>query len=130
MENGFADDDFGELYAADLQLPPIPPPPPQRDNDDCGDASDAAAVANDDYTGTDSDDGLDIVLNDDDCRGCDEDVHGGLDNNGSGEGFEQSKIGSEFVASDGVKSGYGSRFFRSKVSTQFHFLLDSSLKIT
>lgn len=128
MENGFADDDFGELYA-DLQLPP-PPPPQQRDNDDCGDASDAAAVANDDYTGTDSDDGLDIVLNDDDCRGCDDDVHGGLENNGGGEGLERSKIGSEFVASDGVKSGYGSRFFRSKVCTQFHFLLDSSLKIT
>ncbi|CAI8610744.1 unnamed protein product [Vicia faba] len=93
MEHGFADDDFGELYA-DLQLPPIPQPPPQQQNhnDDGGDASGDAAVANDDYTGTDSDDGLDIVLNDDDCRGCDDDVRGGLDNNGGGECFEQSKF--------------------------------------
>ncbi|CAI8606018.1 unnamed protein product [Vicia faba] len=48
-----------------------------------GEASGAAAVANDDYTGTDNSDGLDIVLNDD--------VHGeGLDNNNK-ECFEQSK---------------------------------------
>ncbi|KAL5076502.1 hypothetical protein RYX36_015486 [Vicia faba] len=54
-----------------------------------GEASGAAAVANDDYTGTDNGDGLDIVLNDD--------VHGeGLDNNNK-ECFEQSKVGSDFV---------------------------------
>lgn len=129
MEHDFADDDFGELYA-DLQLPPISPP---QQNNDCGDsndntvatdsaavASDAAAVAIDDYAGTDSDDGLDIVLNDDDCRN--DDVHGGgLDKSG-GECFEQSKVGSEFVSSsEGVKGGYGSQFFRSKVGTHFHY---------
>ncbi|KAL5081867.1 hypothetical protein RYX36_010288 [Vicia faba] len=54
-----------------------------------GEASGAVAVANDDYTGTDNGDGLDIVLNDD--------VHGeGLDNNNK-ECFEQSKVGSDFV---------------------------------
>ncbi|CAI8592633.1 unnamed protein product [Vicia faba] len=59
-----------------------------------GEASGAAAVANDDYTGTDNGDGLDIVLNDD--------VHGeGLDNNNK-ECFEQSKVGSDFVTALGV----------------------------
>lgn len=38
------------------------------------------------------DDGLAIVLNNEDIRGCDEDVHGGLDNNCDWEGFEQSKV--------------------------------------
>ncbi|CAI8606997.1 unnamed protein product [Vicia faba] len=65
-----------------------------------GEASGAAAVANDDYTGTDNGDGLDIVLNDDDCR--DDDVHGeGLDNNNK-ECFEKSKVGSDFVTALGV----------------------------
>lgn len=52
------------------------------------------------------------------CHGCDEDVLGGLDNNDDGEGFEQSKIAINFVASDGVKGGYSSYFltkYKSKL---------------
>ncbi|MCI45808.1 pre-mRNA polyadenylation factor FIP1, partial [Trifolium medium] len=76
------------------------------------------------------DDGLKILLNDDDCpRGggvsvtCDdENVHGeGLGNNAE-DCIYHSKIASEFVTSDahggyskyGAKGGYGSQFFRSK----------------
>jgi len=118
------DDDFGELYA-DLQVLATPPPsPPQQhqqhqDNDDGGDSNN-----NDD---TESEDGLNIVLNDDDCPiACDEDVvhPEGLVNNQE-ECIDHSKVGSEqFLGSDShcgqssknyVRGGYGSQFFRSKV---------------
>ncbi|CAJ2654038.1 unnamed protein product [Trifolium pratense] len=157
MEHDFIDDDFGELYA-DLQLPPSPQQPPHHHNHDGGgadlnnnnDDADADADANDDYIETDSDDdGLKILLNDDDCPraggggvsvACDdENVHReGLDNNAEEEYIHHSKIASEFVTSDahgggygknGAKGGYGSQFFRSKfMKTQGSMFVNNNTK--
>ncbi|GAU45062.1 hypothetical protein TSUD_198500 [Trifolium subterraneum] len=151
MEDDFLDDDFGELYA-DLQLPPFPQEPQHHDdNHDAANLNnndavvDAEADANDDYIGTDSDDdGLKIVLNDEDCppRGggvsvaCDDDnVHGeGFSNNAKECLDHQFKIGSEFVTSDsytknGAKGGYGSQFFRSKfMKTQGSMFVNNNMK--
>jgi hypothetical protein len=140
MEDDFIDDDdFGELYA-DLQLLPTPPSPQQQQHDDNDNAAggnlnndadvdvDAEADANDDYIGTDSDDddGLKILLNDDDCHGVgvsvarddiDDNVHGeGLGNNTEECIHDQSKfVSSDGYSKNGAKGGYGSQFFRSKV---------------
>jgi hypothetical protein len=136
MEDDFIDDDFGELYA-DLQLLPTPPSHQQHDDNDNADGggnlnnnnndADADADANDDYIGTDSDDddGLKIVLNDDDCPGGvsvarddgTDNVRGeGLGNNAEECIHDQSKfVSSDGYSKNGAKGGYGSQFFRSKV---------------
>jgi hypothetical protein len=135
MEDDFIDDDFGELYA-DLQLLPTPPSHLQQQHDDNDNADDggnlnnnnkdADADANDDYIGTDSDDdGLNIVLNDDDCPGGvsvarddgTDNVRGeGLGNNAEECIHDQSKfVSSDGYSKNGAKGGYGSQFFRSKV---------------
>ena len=118
------DDDFGELYA-DLQVlatPPSPSPPQQHhDNDDGGGGGGGGdSNINDD---TESEDGLNIVLNDDDCPvACVDDVvHRQALENNQEECIDQEQ---QFVSSDAhcgqsskncVRGGYGSQFFRSKV---------------
>lgn len=139
------DDDFGELYA-DLQVLATPPPPspsPQQhqqhhDNDDDGGSGGGDSNNNDD---TESEDGLNIVLNDDDCPiPCVEDVvhREGLENNQE-ECIDQEQ---QFVSSDAhcgqsskicVRGGYGSQFFRSKVRILllfFFFFFNFMLLIT
>ncbi|KAJ1383266.1 Pre-mRNA polyadenylation factor Fip1 [Sesbania bispinosa] len=133
---GLADDDFRELYV-DLEVLATPAPAEQEElepeQEDSGVKNEDAS---DDYIaiGTDSDDDLNIVLNDEDGRsfsvGCDKDVRGDgfvVDTEGrnwgkNGECANQLKDGSELVSSDangglsknGVKSGYYSQFSRLK----------------
>lgn len=136
MEHHFSDDDdFGEIYA-DLQVlvtpPPSPPPPQQHQHDDDNHDGDGGGDSNNNNDDdTDSEDGLNIVLNDDDCHGggCGEDGDGLVNN--QEECIDQSKVGSQqFVSSDayggqsskiGVKGGHGSQFFRSKVCLLLSF---------
>ncbi|KAK2412140.1 FIP1[V] protein [Trifolium repens] len=149
MEDDFIDDDFGELYA-DLQLLPTPPSHQQHDDNDNADGggnlnnnndADADADANDDYIGTDSDDddGLKIVLNDDDCPGGvsvarddgTDNVRGeGLGNNAEECIHDQSKfVSSDGYSKNGAKGGYGSQFFRSKfMKTQGSMFVNNNMK--
>ncbi|KAJ1395284.1 Pre-mRNA polyadenylation factor Fip1 [Sesbania bispinosa] len=133
---GLADDDFGELYA-DLEVLATPAPAEQDElepeQEDSGVKNEDAS---DDYIaiGTDSDDDLNIVLNDEDGRsfsvGCNKDVRGDgfvVDTEGrnwgkNGACADQLKDGSELVSSDanggfsknGVNGGYRSQFYRPK----------------
>lgn len=116
------DDDFGELYA-DLQVLATPPPPPPQQHHDNDDGSGGGGDSNNNDDDTESEDGLNIVLNDDDCpAACVEDVvHPERLDNNQEECIDQEQ---QFVSSDAqhcgqsskncVRGGYGSQFFRSK----------------
>lgn len=124
------DDDFGELYA-DLQVLATPPPPPPQQHHDNDDGSGGGGDSNNNDDDTESEDGLNIVLNDDDCpAACVEDVvHPERLDNNQEERIDQEQ---QFVSSDAqhcgqsskncVRGGYGSQFFRSKVRILLLFL--------
>ena len=134
MEAFDDDDDFGEIYA-DVEVPaptvtfdlcieqrPQKQQPPDPNGDGDGDVGEPSKVNGDENdgvcAGSDSDDdGLNIVLNDDGgCNGlpppvrCDD-----VDDDADGGGGDRLDDGSELVSKNGVKGGYGPRFFNRKV---------------
>ncbi|XP_061358635.1 FIP1[V]-like protein [Gastrolobium bilobum] len=115
----FNDDDFGELYATDVEVPNTFPKEEEEEEEEEANANSNGVnldqeknndSVNDNCVASDSDDDddLNIVLNDEDIPagvvGCDED----------GDGDEGDDHGSELVSKNGIRGGHGSRFFHHK----------------
>lgn len=137
------DDDFGELYA-DVEAPNAfsdfsrhhiqPEPGPEEEEqqpdaksnhediaDDSVCAESTRPGVKDDCTGSDSDDDLKIVLNDDDCADFAVPVGGCEDKDADAD--DHFPDTDESLPKIGVNGGYGSRFLHHKVLSHFQIVL-------